>query len=55
MFSLLAIVHFLIYIGIIAFAICAIITVLKLMREKNEYIKDIRDEIRRQNDNQISK
>ncbi|WP_156185489.1 hypothetical protein [Bacillus sp. LK2] len=50
MMSLLAIVHFLVYIGIIAFAICAVITVLKLIREKNEYLKDIRDEIRKQND-----
>lgn len=52
--SLLAIIPFLIYIGIIAFVICAIITFLKLMREKNGYLKDIRDEIRKQNKNQIS-
>ncbi|MGG0763174.1 hypothetical protein [Bacillus paramycoides] len=54
MMSLLAIVPFLVYIGIIAFAICAVITVLKLMRKKNEYLKDIRNEIRKQNDDKLT-
>ncbi|EJR46307.1 hypothetical protein [Bacillus paramycoides] len=51
----LAVIPSLIYIGIIAFSICAIITVLKLMREKNGYLKDIRDEIRKQNDDKLTK
>ncbi|MED2737619.1 hypothetical protein [Bacillus toyonensis] len=53
--NLLAVIPFLIYVGIIAFLICAIITFLKLMREKNEYLKDIRDEIRKQNNDKLSK
>jgi len=55
MMSLLAIIPFLIYIGIIAFAICTIITCIKIMREKNAYIKDIRDEIRKLNDDKLTK
>ncbi|EJS46250.1 hypothetical protein [Bacillus nitratireducens] len=55
MMSLLAIIPFLIYIGSITFAICTIITCIKIMREKNEYIKDIRDEIRKLNDDKLTK
>ncbi|MBE5108566.1 hypothetical protein IGI01_25980 [Bacillus thuringiensis] len=55
MINLLAIIPFLIYIGIITFVICTIITCIKIMREKNEYIRDIRDEIRKLNDDKLTK
>ena len=47
--SLFAIVPILIYLGLFFFVIYAIITVLRLMREKNVYLKDIRDEMRKGN------
>jgi TM2 domain-containing membrane protein YozV len=40
-----------IYLGTIIFAIYAVISILKLMKQKNEYLKDIRDELRNKQNN----
>ncbi|ADE69472.1 hypothetical protein ABET11_12270 [Priestia megaterium] len=37
------------YIGIIAGIIAVIVIVLKRMKERNQYLRDIRDELRNQN------
>lgn len=46
--SLFAIIPILIYLGLFIFVIYAIVTVLRLMKEKNAYLKDIRDEMRKE-------
>jgi hypothetical protein len=47
--SLFGLISILVYLGIIVFIIYAAITILKLMKQKNEYLKDIRDEIKKSN------
>ncbi len=49
MLAFLGIIPILIYLGILIFAIYVAITILKLMKQKNEYLKEIRDEIRKNN------
>lgn len=55
MVSLLGLIPILIYIGIILFVIYAIAVGLRLMKEKNEYLKDIRDEMRKETSIQANK
>ncbi|WP_181161981.1 MULTISPECIES: hypothetical protein [Bacillaceae] len=47
--SLLGLISILVYLGIIVFIIYVALTILKLMKQKNEYLKDIRDEIKKNN------
>lgn len=42
-------VPFLIYIGVLFLGIFAVIYFLKLTKERNQYLKDIRDELRKRN------
>ncbi|WP_170287650.1 hypothetical protein [Aquibacillus halophilus] len=44
-FALLGIFNILIYLGLVVFGIYAVITMLNLMRERNETLKQIRDEL----------
>ena len=44
-------INILIYLALIIFAIYVALTVLKLMKQKNEYLKDIRNEMKKMNDN----
>lgn len=39
----------LLYIGVIAGIIAVVVIVLKRMKERNQYLRDIRDELRNQN------
>lgn len=52
-FSIFPILIMVFYIGIAAFAIYLVITVLKRMKERNEYLRDIRDELKKRNDHSI--
>ncbi len=45
----LGIIPIIIYLGILIFAIYVTSTFIKLMKQKNDYLKDIRDEIRKNN------
>ncbi|WP_175354221.1 MULTISPECIES: hypothetical protein [unclassified Bacillus (in: firmicutes)] len=47
--SLFGLISILVYLGIIVFIIYVALTILKLMKQKNEYLKDIRDEIKKSN------
>ncbi len=44
--SLFALIPLLIYLGFFIFIVYVVVTILKLMRQKNEYLKEIRDELR---------
>ena len=48
-FSFIAIIPILIYFGIFVFAIYVVLTILNLMKQRNEYLKEIRDEIKKSN------
>lgn len=43
----LAIIPILIYLGIFGFAIYVVLTILNLMKQRNEYLKEIRDDIKK--------
>jgi heme exporter protein D len=45
-FSIFSLLSVAIYYGIIFFVIYALLKIIKLMKQKNEYLKDIREEIR---------
>lgn len=45
--SLLVFFPFLIYWGIIIFGIYAVLTILKSAKQRNEYLKEIRDELKK--------
>lgn len=47
--SLFGLISILVYLGIIVFIIYVALSILKLMKQKNEYLKDIRDEIKKNN------
>lgn len=47
--SFLPLVSILIFLAIIVFVIYIIVTILKLMKQDNEYLKEIRDELRKNN------
>ena len=47
--SLFGLISILVYLGIIVFIIYVALTILKLMKQKNEYLKEIRDEIKKSN------
>ena len=49
LFTLLSLIPFFIYIGFFVFVTYAISTSLKLMRQRNEYLKDIRNELKKSN------
>ena len=49
LFTLLSLIPFLIYIGFFGFVIYAIISSLHLMRQRNEYLKEIRNELKKSN------
>ena len=49
LFTLLSLIPFLIYIGFFVFVIYAIISSLHLMRQRNEYLKEIRNELKKSN------
>lgn len=51
MASFMMILSQLIFFGIIFFAIYVVITILKLMKQKNEYLKEIRDELKKDKSN----
>ncbi len=47
MATLFSLVYLLFILGIFAFTIYVVITILNLMKQRNEYLKDIRDELRK--------
>ncbi|MEH7180242.1 hypothetical protein [Neobacillus vireti] len=49
MMAFLGLIPILLYLGILVFAIYVVITILKLMKQRNEYLKEIRDEIKKNN------
>ncbi|HDX9590931.1 TPA: hypothetical protein ROX98_003997 [Bacillus pseudomycoides] len=50
LYSIFSILGFVFYSAAVAFVVCAVLIVLKRMRERNLYLKDIRDELRKRND-----
>lgn len=44
-----AFIPFLIYLGFFIFVIYVLITALNLMKQRNEYLKEIRDELKKSN------
>ncbi|MEI4799861.1 hypothetical protein ACIGHG_15490 [Bacillus sp. NPDC077411] len=49
LYSIFSILGLVFYVAAAAFVVCVMLTVLKRMRERNEYLKDIRDELRKRN------
>jgi len=47
--SLFALIPLLMYLGFFIFVVYVVFTFLKLMRQKNEYLREIRDELRKNN------
>ncbi|WP_338653265.1 hypothetical protein V6B14_16450 [Sporosarcina psychrophila] len=45
--SILGIIPFLLYLGILGFGIYAVVAIIKSAKQRNEYLKEIRDEMRR--------
>lgn len=44
--SILGIIPFLLYLGILGFGIYAVVAIIKSAKQRNEYLKEIRDELR---------
>ena len=49
LFALLGLIPIFLYVGILIFAIYTVLTILKLMKQRNEYLKEIRDELKQSN------
>jgi hypothetical protein len=47
MMALFGFMHILVYIVVLGFGIYFLLTVLKLMKEKNNYLKEIREDIKK--------
>jgi len=47
--SLFGMINIFIYLGIVIFGIYFLVTILKLSKQRNEYLKDIREELKRSN------
>ncbi|MCM3734380.1 hypothetical protein M3215_00635 [Bacillus cytotoxicus] len=47
LYSIFSILGFVLYAAATTFVVCVVLIVLKRMRERNEYLKDIRDELRK--------
>ncbi|MEK4404516.1 hypothetical protein MKZ26_08695 [Sporosarcina sp. FSL K6-6792] len=45
--SILGIIPFLLYLGILGFGIYAVVAIIKSAKQRNEYLKEIRDEMRK--------
>ncbi|WP_399631197.1 hypothetical protein [Sporosarcina sp. SG10008] len=45
--SILGIIPFLLYLGILGFGIYAVVAIIKSAKQRNEYLKEIRDELRK--------
>ena len=45
--SILGIIPFLLYLGILGFGIHAVVAIIKSAKQTNEYLKEIRDEMRK--------
>lgn len=43
------IVSILIYLGLFVFGIYVVITIIRLMKQRNDYLKDIREELKKSN------
>ncbi|MFD1928774.1 hypothetical protein ACFSFY_12095 [Sporosarcina siberiensis] len=48
--SLFGMLNIFIYLGIIVFGIYFLLTILKLSKQRNEYLKHIREELKKSND-----
>ncbi|MFS0861149.1 hypothetical protein [Fredinandcohnia sp. 179-A 10B2 NHS] len=53
-FALFSVFNLLFFVGIIVFGFYFLITTIKSMRQRNEYLKDIRDELKEMNRNKTS-
>lgn len=49
MMALFGVFNMLIYLGLIVFAIYVVITIINLMKQRNDYLRDIRDELSKSN------
>lgn len=45
--SILGIIPFLLYLGILGFGIYAVLAIIKSAKQRNEYLKEIRDEMKK--------
>ncbi|PEA53232.1 hypothetical protein CON64_19395 [Bacillus pseudomycoides] len=49
LYSIFSILGLVFYVAVAAFVVCVMLIVLKRVRERNEYLEDIRDELRKRN------
>ncbi|QOS99287.1 hypothetical protein JNUCC42_00285 [Brevibacterium sp. JNUCC-42] len=52
-FAFFGMLNVLIYFGVIFFIIYSVVTVIKAMKQKNEILKEIRDELRKNNNKSV--